>query len=434
MAKISFENLYRKIISGFNENPPDSVWQNIQDDLDIDEVWSQIDSQLPLAQAKTNYSPVRQVVNYALFFLLLFVFKSNSDQQLLPFTSAIDNNQATLLIEENNKKENNPKKDRDENLLAGNKNIEDIAATSKKELEQKPSTTQKQEAEESKVTQNLDINNNHSNATVEKVITDATEEENFESTKNDDSPFTIHDYELNSLNPRSANFEFILTTNLPEVLLIDNIISNDSSEKAIPFIKLSSIGIAGNVKNSWIINNTTKASFNNEALINTEISYTNDFGVSSQFLIRTQQIIQLSYWFKATNSQDYFQYYNANYSRKEFNIAYQSLSVDFLQPLFSNENYLILGIQFAKIGSVQETLAGNFSDLSSNYSTWNYGIDLGLQKKFDLHSKLSFQPAIRLHYGLSNIFTGNEFIPREFDYTRPASISLDLKFFYHFIK
>jgi hypothetical protein len=267
------------------------------------------------------------------------------------------------------------------------------------------------------------------------VTSNLTKTKNSENVKNDESYSSIQNSILNYLNPIPTDFEFNLTANLPKPLpIIDSISSVDTSDRKTTFIKFSGIGIAGNIKNSWIINNATRSSFNNESLINTKISYTNDFGLSSQFTIRSKQMIQLSYWFSASNAQNYFQYYNANYSRKEFRIHYQSFSIDFLQPLYSTNNYLILGFQLAKIGSVEETLGGNFSDLSNNYSNWNYGIDLGLQKKFELHSKLSFQPAIRLHYGLNNIFIGNEFIPKEFDYTRPASISLDLRFFYHFIK
>jgi hypothetical protein len=64
MAKISFENLYRKIVKGFDQNPPESVWENIQDDLDIDEVWSELESQLPATHTKPTLSPTRQIINY----------------------------------------------------------------------------------------------------------------------------------------------------------------------------------------------------------------------------------------------------------------------------------------------------------------------------------------------------------------------------------
>ncbi|WP_375578992.1 hypothetical protein ABWH96_18545 [Marivirga tractuosa] len=431
MAKISFENLYRKIVKGFNDNPPESVWQNIQDELDIDEVWSQLDNQLPSSATKTNYSSVRQIVNYALFFLLIFFFKNNSDQQLSSSYLIADNNQETLLLEETTKKEIDTEQEKDESLIATNKEIEDTEAPTKKELIQKKSIDQNKVSENSNPTQILD---NKNNDIVEKIISDLTKTENFEDVKNDESYSSIQNSILNYLNPIPADFESILIVNFPEALPIDSIPSINTSDYKNPFIKFSGIGAVGNMKNSWIINNATRASFNNESLINTEITYTNDFGLSSQFTIRSQQIIQLSYWFRARNTQNYFQYYNANYSRKEFIITYQSFSIDLLQPLFSTNNYLIFGFQLAKIGSVEETLAGNFSDLSNNYSDWNYGVDLGLQKKFKLHPKLSFQPALRFHYGLNNIFVGNEFVPREFDYTRPASISLDFRFFYHFIK
>jgi|GEM_PF-5830917 hypothetical protein len=434
MAKISFENLYRKIISGFNENPPESVWENIQDELDIDEVWSQLDSQLPAAATKTNYSPLRQIVNYVLFFLLLFFFKSNSDQQLSTLYSVADNNQETLIFDETSKKEidpKDPKKEKDESLIAINKGNEDAEALSKKEITPKKPIDQHKVSDNSKVTQILDI---HNNDNVEEVTPDLTQAENFEDAKIQDSYLSNQEVVLNYMNPRPADFEFIFTTIFPESLMVDSIPLTETTESNSPFLRFNSIGIVGNVKNSWIINNATKASFNNESLINTEITYSNDFGLSGQFTICSQQIIQLSYWFSARNTQNYYQYYNTNYSKKEFRMAYQSFTVDLLQPIFSTDNYLIIGFQFAKIGTVKEMLAGNFSDISNNYSDWNYGIDFGLQKIFKLHPKLSIQPAVRLHYGLHNIFEGNEFIPKEFDKTRPAYISLDLRFNYHFIK
>lgn len=431
MAKISFENLYRKIVKGFNDNPPESVWENIQDELDIDEVWSQLDSQLPAAATKTYYSPARQIVNYALFFLLLFFFKNNSDQQLSPLNSIADNSQETLILEEPSKKEINPEKEKNESLIVANKEIELTEAPSEKEIIQKKSIDQNKVSDNSKVTQILDI---HNNDIVEEVTSDLTQAENYDIAKIDGSYLSTQKSVLNYLNPRPADFEFVIATTFPESLLLDSIPLTDTTKSKAPFIRFNSIGIVGNVKNSWIINNATKASFNNESLINTEITYSNDFGLSGQFSLRSQQIIQLSYWFSARNTQNYYQYYNANYSKKEFKMAYQSFTVDLLQPIFSTENYLLIGFQFAKIGTVKEMLADNFYDISNNYSDWNYGIDFGLQKIYKLHPKLSIQPAVRLHYGLRNIFEGNEFIPKEFDKTRPAYISLDLRFNYHFIK
>src|SRR5690554_2032952 len=104
MAKISFEKLYKSIVEGFNESPPESVWQNIQDDLDIDDVWNQLDSKLPSATTNPSYSPLRQAVNYVLFFSLLFLFKSNSEQSISTIDILQHNNQETLLVEHSIKK------------------------------------------------------------------------------------------------------------------------------------------------------------------------------------------------------------------------------------------------------------------------------------------------------------------------------------------
>lgn len=431
MAKISFENLYRKIINGFNDSPPESVWQNIQDDLDIDEVWSQIDNKLPVNPIKPSYSPVTQIVNYILFFSLLLFFKSNTDQQILSLDAFLSSSEDTSLVEESIEKEVPIQMDKDEDFIVAKKEIKNTEIKSKTAENRENTFDQNSISVNSKPTSNSPINNA---IKVEEETADVTEAESIVNEKIDETDFTTRYAKLNYLDPLTADFEPIFLTTFPKIQLIDSIPSTDPSENKMPFIKFSGIGIVGNMKNSWIINNATRASFNNESLINTEISYTNDFGVTSQFTIRSQQIIQLSYWFRARNTQNYFQYYNASYSRKVFSMAYQSISIDFLQPLFSTDQYLILGFQFAKIGSVEETIAGNFTDLSESYSNWNCGIDVGLQRKFNLHPKLSVQPAIRLHYGLNNIYNGNEFIPKEFDYTRPASISLDIRFFYHFIK
>ena len=431
MAKISFENLYRKIVNGFNESPPESVWQNIQDNLDIDEVWSQIDNKLPVNPIKSSYSPVTQIINYVLFFLLLFFFKSNTDQPLLPLDGFLSSSEDTSFVEENMEKEVPTQIDKDENFLAAKKEIKNDEIKSKTAENRENTFDQNSISVNSKPTSNLVIKNpiKKENDTV-----DVIEAESIVNQKIEETYYITRYAKLNYLVPLAADFESTLIATVPKIKRIEILPSTDTTKNIIPFIKFSGIGIVGNMKNSWIINNATRASFNNEALINTEASYTNDFGISSQFEMRSQQIIQLSYWFSAKHKQNYFQYYNANYTKKEFNIAYQSFSIDFLQPLFSSKSYLILGFQLAKIGSVQETLAGNLYDLSDNYSDWNYGVDLGLQRKFNIRPKLSFQPALRLHYGLRNIFNGNEFIPKEFDYTRPASISLDLRFLYHFIK
>ncbi len=91
MSKFNFEKYWKELIKGMDENPPESVWDNIQDELDIDEVWSQIDQNIP---APGNYwnSGFRYFLKTAAVLLLLFVPKNeratNDSQELFSFSNS----------------------------------------------------------------------------------------------------------------------------------------------------------------------------------------------------------------------------------------------------------------------------------------------------------------------------------------------------------
>lgn len=182
------------------------------------------------------------------------------------------------------------------------------------------------------------------------------------------------------------------------------------------------------------MNNDTRVANSGNSLSSTSTTFTKDFGVSVQWQTRKKQMLQVSYLFISESGQTYNQYNEARYGQRRLNINYQTLSMEFIQPVHFTNAYLIAGPYLSKIQSVEESVNGNLRDFTNDYQDWEYGINLGIQYKMAFLNKFSVQPSVKFQYGLNNIFKGNNLIPANFNSTNPVNISFGLGIFYHFTK
>jgi hypothetical protein len=76
---MSLDKWYRSIVEGSKEIPPESVWEGVQDALDIDLVWGRVNANLNASKKKSVFAPLAVaastlfaiVVGGALYYLFL---------------------------------------------------------------------------------------------------------------------------------------------------------------------------------------------------------------------------------------------------------------------------------------------------------------------------------------------------------------------------
>lgn len=533
MPKFSFEKYWQRLIKGMDETPPESVWDNIQDELDFDEVWAHIDQNIP---APTGYlqGGIKMFLKVAAIILLLFIPKneriSDSGDEILSFSNSSfsisssnntakenhsapyrmdaysdNNDEASTPQEEikseddarnykqekttvfadvaNDERPNDKEKsikattDKDsasnspknEKVIVQNKQIdqpeEDINNTLLSVLEESP-TLVKSDSKKVKAVKSKSENQTSKpdefklstiNASLDSLQSDviaelnsnANDEENYVTQKNgvpdeeeinelnssqyvENSTVTIliHD-KLDNIAPVFNFYQIKIADSIGRVAQADRA---EYKTQPQPFLQLAGIGINGAIKNSRLMNNDTRVANSGNSLSSTSLTFAKDIGVSVQWQNRKNQILQASYLFISESAQTYNQYNEARYGQRRLKVNYQTLSVEFIQPIRFTDAYLVAGPYLSKIQSVEESFNDNLRDFTSDYQDWEYGINLGIQYKILIFNKISVQPSVKFQYGLNNIFRGNNLVPANFNNTNPMNISFGIGIYYQIKK
>lgn len=470
MGNLNFEQLYHRLIKGISEKPPSSVWENVEEELDLDDIWKDIDQKLPVSNPVETPTSWKQLFTTAALLLLLFIPENEvirttyissfdevselyglQDSSLLTFeqNSAPEEGQSDNLQQQAYALPNKKK-----NSIAGNYATEQ-SVTIKEEAQKL--LAQEKDLEEKATMQNsssLD-EQQHSLATATDARTTQPAESTSLSTSNNrlntsSPPFKTSLYNQLAVDEKEISYNYLvamlqslrskspgnnkIVVNHPDTLLgvaqpeiIQ--IAQDSNHSVLKF---ASIGLNAAIKNSWLLNNETRAAFKDDGLADAQLTLTKDIGVSVQWETQRNQKLQASYFFISENAQLYNQYIEARYTKKTLQLDYQKLAVEFIQPIKFTRSHLILGSYIGNIRSVEEIVGENSTNYTKDYQKWEYGVILGLQYEILLTKKISLQPAIRLQYGLNNIFKGDNLTPAGFNSTHPVNAGVGIGLYYNF--
>lgn len=381
---MEFIKWYKNKIEENDLNPPENVWENIQDDLDVEQSWYFINKYLKKQRAVRRQSVFAMAASVIVLLSIGLFWITNP-----------------LKLDTENQSEITE-------VVKIEKQILDSVSVNSNDLDSKEIKRIITDTKRIIIKNNIDKKGENNYRA--EVINDLT-------------PVNI---EINSGNNlRTIDLDFIGN-------------SYSAQENKQPhqhaFTKLY-IGSTGQLANTWLLNDKTYTGFESSSLTTSNASFGSNWGLFLGTNLTRNLDLQLDISVLAQNKQDYNEYLKGhyvsntmkfNYSQLGFSIRYYHISRKFLQ----GEHGVNVGAYIGYLHSANQIVNGESLDLTDNYNNIDYGLYFGYEYLIPLSKNLGFGTGVRGYYGLQNIYRGDGNIPAYMNETKNASINISFSLKY----
>ena len=398
-----FKDWYKKKIEEHSEAPPEHVWLDIQDELDIENVWDNITYELN----KDSRTVLFKRASYALataaaiiLFILAYIpsaikndqegtYKKNETYKALssvePNLLTPQNEYATSTVSPN------------ENRLI-NASLEKIQASFEKRL----------------------------NAGFGKFL---MRDENTEST---DQIYPLESKTI--LLAYSSEASATLKENRQEEISDQ---TKEQEEKTKESRIQYYLGASGQFGNSWLLSNKTLYSIRESPYSAAKPKRSNAFSIMGGMVLNNKLDLQLETQVSNSNGQVYKEYLNGDFITNQIQLNYTSVKLlGRYRFVKQKENipvshHLVIGTYGSYLVNAVQDIADEKENISSNYRNYDLGIILGYEADSRISKNLTLSTGARIDPGIINVYKGSEQLPAEFNKTYTSSISVQLSLKYH---
>ncbi|MCF8222602.1 MAG: PorT family protein [Bacteroidales bacterium] len=390
---MNFLRWYKNIIESSKPEPPVETWNNIRDQLDIDNSWQVID----------NHLRKKRFIQYARITAAASVL-------ILSISAA-----TWLFFSRDFPAEDNMVS---ENITGSRQEPEQI---------DKPAEDDPAEAYREKNTK--DIEKRAVDDNTFSPATTITAQDNERPIKKEPGG----EEQMSTLKPH--NISIAPERNTGKVNIRPVSIKPLKEKKKNNFFRKIYLGTSGQLANTWLVNQKTISGFKSTSLVSTNPSFGSNFGIYAGTNLASHLDLQMDLNLLAQNNQDYNEYLNGSYvsSNMKFNYSQLALSLRYninSSKFMEGEHGLNFGPYLAYLHSATQNFNNETITISGNYHDIDYGLLLGYEYVFTLYEQLGLGTGFRAYYGLSNIYAGNESIPGYLNITNNASVNITLSLKY----
>jgi hypothetical protein len=386
---MDFLNWYKYMIESAEQEPPEESWEEIQNQLDIDAVWTGVNRELQ------SYSNKRGIYRYsaaASLILLIsagaFFFSKNIDQLPDELTIHTDHLPAPVL----------PATDYDPALTPLTEITVPGIAHFQSHSKPQPSPV--------KITRSpmvaLAISRNET-----LIPSDFMYE-----------PDIRNQYTLITANDKPATYDQGIRSQMNP--------GNTAGYYA---------GLSGHLGNTWLLNNKTMQGLRRDDLTASLPSFGYSFGIIAGKTINKRFDIQAEGYFIFRTGQSYNEYLHGQYVHNKLQFNYSNITLSgrwfFVNGEKHGRHSLLLGAYAGILRNAVQDLDGKSISLKSEYHSADYGIIAGYEHIHHLSNQLALGTGFQTRIGLNNIFAGNEVIPGYLNNTRNASFNLMISLRYN---
>ncbi|MFP4488611.1 MAG: hypothetical protein ACLFN1_04845 [Bacteroidales bacterium] len=409
---MDFLKWYKNKVESNELFPPESVWENIQDDLDIDNSWEEISRRLD-SRAR-----------------LISVLRTAAAAGILVLALAGVYRQ--FLTQEQPGNNNTLAEDRRDDRTAGQK--EGTQVDVKDEQISEPESP-KAQGKDLPTDRQADGTKQQKEGEKPGQAREEIKEEDSEKQKG--RAKAVRNYMAATDIKEAAGIPAI---NIPgristEIIYDQRGSTEQGMEKIKKAFKKFYIGSTGQLANTWLVNQKTISGFKSTSLVSANPSFGSDFGVYAGTGLTEHTDLQMDLNILAQNKQEYNEYINGNYvtSNMQFNYTRLGLSLRYFinsDNFMQGEHALNMGPYIAYLHNASQNIDSETIYITGDYNTLDYGLQAGYEYVFPLVENLGLGTGFRAYYGLNNIYAGTERIPDYLNATNNASVNITLSLKY----
>lgn len=402
---MDFLKWYKNKIESGNLEPPESVWENVQDQLDIDHSWQKINAHL-----EQKATVKRQFWYAAAAGLLIFIlaggywwYSSNSnlnlEKQMAEKSTVVEDDLNVPMNEKTEEVENQKSKGSTESIQKQN-----ISHT---------------------------IISKETNQLAETVVEKQSLEQSKKRETRQDTEIQAIDNErlMASLKPLEVNVNHLNKQDIKKLAFTEpyEIVSKSEKERAA-FQKIYA-GATGQLANTWLLNEKTYTGMDRSSLTTSNASFGSNFGMFTGANLSEHLFIQLDLNIISQNKQDYNEYLNGQYISNEMKFNYSQLGFSLRYIALSNrymkgEHNIYAGGYWGYLHSAYQIIDDEIVNITNDYTQSDFGVFLGYEYIFPIYKNLGFGTGVKAMYGLNNIYSGNQYIPSYLNKTHNASLNI----------
>ena len=380
---MDFIRWYRNIMESARQEPPAAVWEEVQNQLDIEEVWMNLEKELPVSRTREK----------TLFFLAMAA-------SLLVLIAV-----GTLFLA-------GPAGHDAGQFTAGNH-------------------------------RNHDVFSKHSgnNDGFQSLLSAVSE---FPVSTRGQQPATSFSPEGNgrgtseefpAYSPGVPGINALIGQETDRNSLIAGIAGNDAEQvnrASSSLIKKPALsgyyaGVTGHLANTWLLNNKTLQGLKSDDLTSSLPSFGYSIGIIAGKSVNSSLDLQAEAYFLSLSRQGYNEYLHGQYINNLMQFSYSRIAVSakwyFINKNDHNKHSLLLGAYTGLLKNALQDLGGESVSLNDQYRTADFGIIAGYEYLHPIGNHLSVGTGFQTKLGLNNIFAGNEIVPGYLNNTRNASIN-----------
>jgi len=454
------ETKIKAVFENIDKSAPPHIWDVVNKQLNIDKVWERINAEL-------DRRPVlyrRKIANLAFLFLILILgglYLNN--WRILPFYS----NDMSVAAHESHKNElatpfDNVEKnknhiaERNETIgKSSNSKVHESRKNSldnshQKTLKQKEITKGRSEAVDrvlrlnesnmltGAINKNVNksikksVNPEHINLNKESSVNASETKEN-KLIADNDSLYTaaILPLKTTRLVNDDNDKELILNSQNYGIGDTANIQSSISSKK-----KRFEIGLTYSYNNTWIINNETQKSFDENSLIQTSAAFACSYGLVANYNFSKLSAISMDLYYNSKIRQQYNMFTEGLYANRDIEFNYTKLVLSYQlnidQPYIKktpSRYTLKIGGYGAYLKSYTDAYNKTVAAENNEYASIDYGVKLAIGQEKILN-RIIIGYGANTEFGLNNNFKGNKRMPAGFNNTKNSLIGLYLNLKY----
>jgi len=380
-----------------NEKAPESVWNNVQDELDIDRVWSRLNSILVASKHRVNFLMVTAAI-----FILMFLAYPVNQYSLYQLSSGT----------------NSPE-------LSVNKEVGEVKISEINEaiyIANNEASNQQSKQQNTLVLieeLNKPVKNNKVSSPI-SVVTNTGTEINKSINKG---------VELskgkNLIGHLPINLDTRVKDNYDSVL-IDLITENNQTG--------FSLGAFGGYSNTWIVDNETRSGFKSFSLVENQLSFGNGYGIVGAYKWKTGFNVNVELFVNQSSNQDKLTYVDGNYIEKRTQLNYHKVAVT--MGMAGNksrklQNNIQLGLYASKLKNSAILNDGAMISFNNDFSQIDFGLRLLVLKEYKV-SQFTISAGLSSQFGLLNITSKNANTPRSLNATRNIEVGVVAALKYNF--